>query len=170
MNVLLIFFAIPIAIIILSAILETCIKSPCKVAGIFFSIFLILAFVFGGTAELLVAVIIYTILAFIVAFIVCIIMNSPNRDCFRDCLISSCRERNCGCDLDDCNRRNRCRNREEEDDDDCNECNRRNRDCERDRNRRNRFENRDINNFYYSSGTLSLGNNNTSCRCNNRCR
>ncbi len=84
MNILLIFFAIPIATIILSAILETFIRCPFKVAGIFFSIFLVLAFILGGTAELIVAAIIYTILSFITAYIVEIILR--NRE-----------ENNCGC-------------------------------------------------------------------------
>lgn len=76
MNILLlIFFAIPVATIILSAIFETLIRSPLKIAGIAFSIFLIVAFALGGTVELLVAAIIYTILAFITAYLVCLFYN-----------------------------------------------------------------------------------------------
>ncbi len=90
MNILLIFFAIPIATIILSAILETFIRCPFKVAGIFFSIFLVLAFILGGTAELIVAAIIYTILSFITAYIVEVILR--NRE-----------ENNCGCNNNDNN-------------------------------------------------------------------
>ena len=41
MNILLIFFAIPLAVIILSAILESLINCPFKVAGIFFAIFIV---------------------------------------------------------------------------------------------------------------------------------
>ena len=70
MNMLLIYFAIPISTIILSAILETFIYCPLKVAGIFFSIFLVVAFAYGGTSELIVAAIIYTIISFITALIV----------------------------------------------------------------------------------------------------
>ena len=44
MNVLLIFFAIPLATIILSVILQTLINCPFKVAGIAFSIFIVVAF------------------------------------------------------------------------------------------------------------------------------
>ena len=69
MNTLLVFFAIPIAIIILSVILETFIKYPIKVAGIFFAIFLVVAFALGGTAELIVLAIAYTILSFILGII-----------------------------------------------------------------------------------------------------
>lgn len=97
MNIiLLIFFAIPIATIILSAILETFIRCPFKVAGIFFSIFLVAAFALGGTPELLVAVIIYTVLSFITAYIVCVIMTN----CENGNNILSCNSRNsnsCGC-------------------------------------------------------------------------
>lgn len=69
MNTLLVFFAIPIAVIILSVILETFIKNPIKVAGIFFAIFLVVAFALGGTAELIVLAIVYTILSFISAYL-----------------------------------------------------------------------------------------------------
>lgn len=82
MNILLFFFAIPVAVIILSAIFETFINSPVKVAGIFFSIFLVLAFLLGGTPELIVAAIVYTIISFITAYIVKIInRNYCNRRC-----------------------------------------------------------------------------------------
>lgn len=70
MNVLLIFFAIPIAVIILSIILETYMKSPLKVAGIFFSIFFVLAVALGGTAELIIASIVYTLISLITAYII----------------------------------------------------------------------------------------------------
>lgn len=75
MNTLLIFFAIPLATIILSAIFETFIKCPLKVAGIAFSIFIIVAFALGGSAELIVAAIIYTLLSLITAFITMLIQN-----------------------------------------------------------------------------------------------
>lgn len=68
-EILLIYFAIPLAVIILSAIFETFINCPIKIAGIVFSILLIVAFAAFGS-EFLVAVIIYTILAYITAFII----------------------------------------------------------------------------------------------------
>ena len=80
MNILLIFFAIPIAVIILSIILETYMRSPLKVAGIFFSIFIVLAFALGGTAELIVAAIVYSLISLITAFIVELIIS---RRCHR---------------------------------------------------------------------------------------
>lgn len=79
MNNLLIFFAIPIAVIILSAIFETFIKSPLKVAGIFFSIFLVIAVALGGNVEYLVATIVYTIISFVIAYLVCFIQNRNYR-------------------------------------------------------------------------------------------
>lgn len=86
MNILLIFFAIPLATIILASILETFIRCPIKVAGIFFSIFIVLAFALGGTAILIVAAIIYTILAFLSAFVTMIIQNRIENE-----------ENNCSC-------------------------------------------------------------------------
>lgn len=80
MNILLFFFAIPIAIIILSVILETYMRCPLKVAGIFFSIFLVLAFYLGGTAEYIVAALVYTGLSFISAYLTALILS---RKCFR---------------------------------------------------------------------------------------
>lgn len=95
MNILLIFFAIPIATIILSAILETFIHCPYKVAGIFFSIFIVVAFALGGTAELVVAALVYTIISFLTAYIVMIIQNRRNGCCNDNCEDNSCNNRNC---------------------------------------------------------------------------
>lgn len=75
MNILLIFFAIPIAVIILSVIFETYMKSPLKVAGIFFSIFLVLAIYLGGTAEYIVAALVYTLISFISAYFIRLIYS-----------------------------------------------------------------------------------------------
>ena len=85
MNVLLIFFAIPLATIILSAIFETFIHCPIKVAGIFFSIFIVVAFALGGSAELIVTAIIYSILSLITALIVRVVVNrqcNQNNNCY----------------------------------------------------------------------------------------
>lgn len=80
MNTLLVFFALPLATIILSAIFETFINCPCKIAGIAFAIYLIVAFALGGTIELVVAAIIYTIIAFVTALIVNLIQNREDSD------------------------------------------------------------------------------------------
>ncbi len=72
MNILLIFFALPLATIILAVVLQKLIKNPILVAAIFFAIYLIVAFtVFNAT--FLIAVIVYTFLAYITAAIVKII-------------------------------------------------------------------------------------------------
>lgn len=68
MNTLLIFFALPIATIILAIVLEKLLRCPILTAATFFAIYLIVAFaVFDASA--LVFVIIYTILAYITALI-----------------------------------------------------------------------------------------------------
>ena len=90
MNILLIFFAIPLATIILSIILETLINCSIKVAGITFSIFLVLAFSLGGTTPLIVAAIIYTLISFITALITMIIKNRIIRNCNCNNISNNC--------------------------------------------------------------------------------
>ena len=95
MNNLLIFFALPIATIILAGIFETFIECPFKVAGIAFAIYLIVAFALGGTAELIVAAIVYTILALLTAIFVMFLENNSNSNSNSNTNgNSSC---NCGC-------------------------------------------------------------------------
>ena len=72
MNTLLIFFALPIAIIIISIALQKIFKCPFLVAGIIFAIFLIVTFTIGNL-NYLVATRAYTILAFITAILTNII-------------------------------------------------------------------------------------------------
>lgn len=96
MNTLLIFFALPIAVIIISIALQKIFKCPFLVAGIIFAIFLIVTFVVGNL-NLLIATIAYTILAFITAVltnIICRIRRELDRR-------EGERESSC------CNRRNR---------------------------------------------------------------
>ena len=69
MNLLLIFFALPLATIVFSIALQRVLDNPILVASIIFSIFLIVTFVIGDL-NLLIATIIYTILSFITAIIV----------------------------------------------------------------------------------------------------
>ena len=69
MNLLLIFFALPLATIVFSIALQRVLDNPILVASIIFSIFLIVTFVVGDL-NLLIATIIYTILSFITAIIV----------------------------------------------------------------------------------------------------
>ena len=71
MNNLLIFFALPIATIIISIAMQKIFKCPPLVAAIIFAIFLIVTFVVGNI-NYLVATIVYTILSFITASIMCL--------------------------------------------------------------------------------------------------
>lgn len=68
MNNLLIFFAIPLATIIIAVVLERLWKNYILVTLFAFAVFLVVAFAVGDTT-LLVLVIIYTVLAFIAAFL-----------------------------------------------------------------------------------------------------
>lgn len=68
MDIILLFFALPVAVIILSIVLEKILRCPILTAATFFAIFLIVAFaVFDAT--FLIFVIAYTIIAFITAVI-----------------------------------------------------------------------------------------------------
>ena len=81
MNILLLFFALPIAVIIFSIVLQKILKCPILVAGVIFAIFLILSFTVFSVV-FLVATIIYTLISFITATIVSLIERF-NR-CIRD--------------------------------------------------------------------------------------
>lgn len=108
MNILLIFFAIPLAVIIFSVVLQKILKCPILVASVIFAILVLVTFIIGDLRVLVLAII-YTILAFIVAFLTMIICrfleNQRERwgcNCGRN---GRCRERNCDrCD-DDWNRK-----------------------------------------------------------------
>ena len=80
-TLLLLFFAFPIAVIILSIVLEKIIRCPFLTAATFFAIFLVIAFAVFDTA-FLVYVIAYTILSFLVAYIT-------------ERIIGECQRRNC---------------------------------------------------------------------------
>ena len=106
MNILLIFFALPIATIIISIALQKIFKCPPLVAAIIFAIFLIVTFIIGDL-NLLIATIVYTIISFITASIVCLIsrvirrLREDNND---DCNCSICDKRrnrkSCRCNND----------------------------------------------------------------------
>ena len=72
MNLLLIFFALPVAVIIISIALQKILKCPVLVAAIIFAIFLIVTFVVNNL-NFLIAAIAYAILSFITAYLTCII-------------------------------------------------------------------------------------------------
>ncbi len=77
MSDLLIFFALPIATIILSAVLQKILRSPLAVAAVAFAIYLIVTFAIGDET-FLIATLAYTIIAFITALIVEIICKCRN--------------------------------------------------------------------------------------------
>ena len=68
MNILLFFFSIPIAIIIISIALERLLDCPVLVASIAFAVLLVIATILANTT-FLIAVIIYTIISFLAAWI-----------------------------------------------------------------------------------------------------
>ncbi len=69
MNILLLVFALPIAVITISIALQKILKCPPLVAGIAFSIFLVIT-VYINDLNLLIATIIYTIISYITAVLV----------------------------------------------------------------------------------------------------
>lgn len=87
MNTLLVFFALPVATVILSIVLQKILKNPLLVAATFFAIYLVVTFVFFD-ANFLVFAILYTILAYVTAILtrwVCklikIFENNNNSNC-----------------------------------------------------------------------------------------
>ena len=78
MNILLIFFALPIATIIISIALQKILKCPVLVAAVIFAIFLIVTFIINNLT-FLVAAIVYAIISFITAiltYIICRFLNT----------------------------------------------------------------------------------------------
>lgn len=79
MNNLLIFFAFPIATIIISAILQKILRCPIAVASFSFAVFIIVTFsAFDET--FLIATLAYTIIALITACVVQLICRNQNTD------------------------------------------------------------------------------------------
>lgn len=143
MNILLIFFALPIATIVISIALQKILKCPALVAAIIFSIFLIVTFVINNL-NFLIAAIVYAIISFITASIVCLICRLLSRLGRRD---------------DDC----RCR-RHSECDDCCTTIENRDRLLTIDGD----FESNGNNGVLTINALNSNNNNNSnSCRCNN---
>ena len=78
MNDLLVFFALPLATVIISIALQKIFKCPFLVAGVIFAIFLIVTFAIGNLIYLI-AAIIYTIISFITAVLMSLICKLVNR-------------------------------------------------------------------------------------------
>lgn len=111
MNILLIFFAIPIAVIVISIALQKILKCPALVAAIIFSIFLIVTFIVNNL-NFLIATIVYTIISFITATIICYIGRFLNKIEARKCncchnnqsnfiTLSNGENDTCNCNLND---------------------------------------------------------------------
>lgn len=87
MSNLLLYFALPVATIILSVVLQKILRSPILVAATAFAIYLIVTFAVFDEGFLLFAII-YTILAYLTAlltrFICCLIRNNQN-SCLNPC-------------------------------------------------------------------------------------
>lgn len=100
MQILLVFFALPLAIIIISIALQKILKCPVLVASIVFAIFLIVTFIVNNLIVLVLAII-YAIISFITALIVCFICKILNRNCDNN----NCRRcRTCNnCNMCNCN-------------------------------------------------------------------
>ena len=81
MELLFIFFVLPVVTIILAIVLQKLLRSPILVALTFFAIYLIIAFTvfIENLAIFLIAAIIYTIIAFIAAYIAMIIWKIRER-------------------------------------------------------------------------------------------
>ena len=90
MNILLIFFALPIATILISIVLEKALKNPTLVAIFVFAVYLIVAFA-AFDANFLIAAIIYTILAYITALLFRLIcgLSSNNNNSSEESIIAS---------------------------------------------------------------------------------
>lgn len=74
MDILLLFFALPISTIILAIVLQRILKCPLLVAATFFAIYLIVAFAIFDSS-FLIFVILYTILAYVTAVLTRLICN-----------------------------------------------------------------------------------------------
>lgn len=83
MNTLLLFFALPVATIILAIVVEKILRCPVLTAATFFAIYLIVAFAVFDSS-FLIFVIVYTIIVFIAALIAEYFFRKCNREnnCF----------------------------------------------------------------------------------------
>ncbi len=94
MNTLLLFFALPVATILLAIVVEKILRNPFLTAITFFAIYLIVAFAAFDTTFLIYAIV-YTILAFITAIIAEFFFQrcrQQNNNCCK--LLCECRQSN----------------------------------------------------------------------------
>ena len=78
-TILLIFFAIPLAVIIFSIALQKILKCPALVAGIIFAIGIIITFIIGNLIVLALTLV-YTLISYITAFSTCLICRFFKND------------------------------------------------------------------------------------------
>ena len=90
-TILLIFFAIPLAVIIFSIALQKLLKCPGLVAGIIFAIGIIITFIIGNLI-FLAATLVYTFISYVTALITCLICRFFNNDNHHD---NCCRRNRC---------------------------------------------------------------------------
>ena len=93
MNNLLIFFAIPFAVIVISIALQKILRCPYLVAGIILSIFLVIGFAIMDTT-LLIAGIVYTIISFVTAYLTMLICRWSRENNNNNNLISTLNNNN----------------------------------------------------------------------------
>ena len=91
-NILLLFFALPIATIIISIALQKVLDNPLLVAAIIFAIFLVVTFIIGDL-NFLIATIVYTILSFLTAAIINYIEENREEENNNNNNQCSCRRR-----------------------------------------------------------------------------
>lgn len=87
MSELLIYFALPVATVILAIVLQKIIKSPILVAATAFAIYLIITFAVFDEGFLIYAII-YTLLAYLAALItrfICCLIKNGNNPCLNQC-------------------------------------------------------------------------------------
>lgn len=94
-----VFFALPLATILLAIVLQNILKSPILVSITFFAIYLIGAFTafIDTLADALILTVIYTIIAYITANIVMIICRLRNRFCRCQSRDENESQRRCSC-------------------------------------------------------------------------
>lgn len=101
-----IFFALPLAIILLSIVFQKILRCPILVAITVFAVGLIVSFVafLGTLAEALIATIIYSIIAFVTASIVKIVCECIQRfrRCNSNCICNNDENNNCECNNNNC--------------------------------------------------------------------
>lgn len=98
MNVLLLFFALPVAVIIFALVLQKLLDCPILVALTIFAVFLIVTFTVASESFLVFAIL-YTILAYITAVISRFIKNFIKSQNNNNCNCNN-NNNNCDCDCD----------------------------------------------------------------------